>query len=205
MSVSSPCSVSPNCSTWARSSVWWRDVWRSFLMTSMISLALASPFILRSPLENSLIVRTPSPSSKMVHTSFMSVTLRSNRSSICLTFLLWRASKNSSIESSPEPSLSISRNRSARAFSSCFFCSSMSLAFCDESSLATFIAFSTMMAVIRFQNTKTPTKINSTKKTLRPNCFSMTGLAMSKAHVSRVINWNMVNIDRNGLPKSSCM
>mmetsp|Transcript_84430 Transcript_84430/g.133354 ORF Transcript_84430/g.133354 Transcript_84430/m.133354 type:complete len:203 (-) Transcript_84430:166-774(-) len=155
----------------------------SFLMMSAMSLALASPFIRRIPSVNSLMVRDPSPSSKTFQVSINSISFISNNSSTCLTFVfpaplfsqsyvvvsgfhilsnptLW---KNSSSESSPEPSRSSSKNKPASIFNSPLFLFSISLATLCLSSLTIANALSTMIAVTRFMTMNTPMQMNKIK------------------------------------------
>mmetsp|Transcript_117966 Transcript_117966/g.334545 ORF Transcript_117966/g.334545 Transcript_117966/m.334545 type:complete len:385 (+) Transcript_117966:221-1375(+) len=197
--------VTPSCFTCSRSSFWLERVWRSLFTVSMMSLAFASPFILRIPFVNSLMVRSWSPSSRTYQTSFSSLSFRPRRSIICLTFLFRRALKNSVSVSSPEPSLSISRKRSASSFSSRFFTVSASFAWCAASSIAMEKAFSTMTAVMRFQKTNTATMMKKTKKTASQPCFLITGRTTVSQYTSSVISWNIVNMDFTRSPKRSCM
>mmetsp|Transcript_128626 Transcript_128626/g.372209 ORF Transcript_128626/g.372209 Transcript_128626/m.372209 type:complete len:201 (-) Transcript_128626:818-1420(-) len=176
---------------------------RNRWMISERSLALAVPFIRLRPSVNSLIVSEPSPSFNTSQMSSISVSRMPMASNRCTTFGTCNAPKNSFLESSPEPSASISRKTSARALSSAFFFTAASFACCNMSSLAMLIAFSTMIAVMRFQNTNTPTMMKNTKNKQRPHSFAIMGRAIESPQASNVITWNNVNMERNGSPNNS--
>mmetsp|Transcript_110270 Transcript_110270/g.308371 ORF Transcript_110270/g.308371 Transcript_110270/m.308371 type:complete len:226 (+) Transcript_110270:129-806(+) len=162
-------------------------VWPSLLYTSWMSLDFALPFMRRMPFVNSTMVSTLSPSSMISQLSSISCFVRSSRLRTCLTCGCDRADLNSSYVRSPEPSLSSSRNMLDSTLSSRRFSCSASFATFSLSSLAILNAFSTTTAVMRFQNTNTPSITKSMKKKPDKGAVAMIGRMTVMKYVSSVM------------------
>mmetsp|Transcript_60297 Transcript_60297/g.152652 ORF Transcript_60297/g.152652 Transcript_60297/m.152652 type:complete len:264 (+) Transcript_60297:524-1315(+) len=128
----------------------------------------------------------------------------SSRASKCAwTSSRLQTSKNSAKSTRPSPVLSacskIVRKSESSYFSRVSFAFSIFLA----SSAVALIMWSTRIPTTRFMTPKVLVYKKTTKKATMYGCFSMMGLAIGAAQLSKVMTWNSVNMDFQIDPKYS--
>mmetsp|Transcript_11318 Transcript_11318/g.32181 ORF Transcript_11318/g.32181 Transcript_11318/m.32181 type:complete len:272 (-) Transcript_11318:1162-1977(-) len=203
------------CAASARSSAAWRRCWTSRSdktaarrfhrstprMMEKVSLALASPRMLRIKSQNALTLTSPLPSSTKSHTLWYSEGGISRTSNFAVTSSFSSsAASYSSLESMPLPSESMSSNKYANSRRSFANSSRFCTASASSSLFARCIELSTMAATTRLRRTRVTTAMTKMTKGATTGDFDIKGRATSN-QLSKVMIWNNVNIDFGTSPK----